>query len=39
MNGEGAEREGERERIPSWLHAVSTEPIVGLDLMKCEVMT
>ena len=28
----GAEREG--ERIPSRFHAVSTEPVVGLDLTK-----
>ena len=26
VSGEGAEREGERERIPSRLHAVSAEP-------------
>ena len=34
---EEAEREG-RERIPSRLHTVSTEPDTGLDLMNCEIM-
>ena len=28
-----------RERIPTRLHAVSAEPNVGFDLMKCEIMT
>ena len=32
MSGEGAERDGERERIPSRLHAVSAELNTGLDL-------
>ena len=35
----GRGREGERERIPSRLRAVSAEPNVGLDLMNCEIMT
>ena len=40
----GAEREREREREretenPSRLHAVSTEPNMGLELMNCEIMT
>ena len=51
MSGEGAERERERERergrerIPSRLHTVSTEPNVGLragshkDLRNGEIMT
>ena len=34
----GAEREGE-ERIPSRLHAVSTEPDSGLSLTNHEIMT
>ena len=34
----GAERETERERIPSRLHAVSTEPDTGLSLTNCEIM-
>ena len=37
MSRVGAEREG--ERIPSRLHAVSTEPNVGLELMNYEIMT
>ena len=32
-------RERGREKIPSMLHAVSTEANVGLDLMNCEIMT
>ena len=32
--GADRERERERERIPSSLHAVSTEPDVGFELMK-----
>ena len=32
-------RERERERIPSRLHAVSTEPDIGLDLGNHEIMT
>ena len=37
----GAEKEGERgrERIPSRLHAVSTEPYVGLNPTNPEIMT
>ena len=38
----GAERERERERrerIPSTLHVVSTEPNVGLNPMKHGIMT
>ena len=30
--------EGQRERIPSRLHAVSAEPQAGLDLTTCEIM-
>ena len=43
--GRGREREGERERerlrerIPSRLHAVSTEPDVGLKPLNREIMT
>ena len=33
----GAERD--RERIPSRLHTVSTEPDVGFELMNPEIMT
>ena len=33
----GAERR--RDRIPSRLHTVSTEPNVGLELTNCEIMT
>ena len=36
--GGGAESE-ERERIPSRLRAVSTEPDLGLDPMNCEIMS
>ena len=36
--GEG-QRERERERIPSRLPMVSTEPHLGLDLMNHEIMT
>ena len=35
----GAEREGQRTRIPSRLHAVRAEPDVGLELMNREIMT
>ena len=28
-----------RQRIPSSLRAISTEPSVGLELMNCEIMT
>ena len=38
-SGGGSEREGERERIPSRLHAVSTEPDVGLDPTNHEITT
>ena len=31
--------EGQRERIPSTLHAVSTEPDMGLELMNREMVT
>ena len=31
--------ERERERMPSRLHTVSTEPDVGLELMNHEMMT
>ena len=36
-SGAGAERG--RERKPSRLHAVSTEPAAGLDLTNCEIVT
>ena len=36
VSGKGAER---GERIPSRLHAGSTEPNTGLDPTKCEIMT
>ena len=35
----GAERDGERERIPSRLHTVSAEADTGLKRTKCEIMT
>ena len=35
----GAERERERERIPSRLRAVSTEPVMGLQFTNREIMT
>ena len=35
-SGEG---QRERERILSRLHAVSTEPDLGLELTNCEIMT
>ena len=34
-----AERQGERQRILSRLHIVSTEPDVGLELTNLEIMT
>ena len=37
VSGGGAERE--KERIPSRLHAASTEPNMGLKLMKHEIVT
>ena len=39
MNRGGTEREGEGERIPSRLHAVSTEPDAGLKPANREIMT
>ena len=33
------QRERERERVPSRLHVVSTEPDIGLDLTNQEIMT
>ena len=40
MSGEGAEREGDTEsEADSKLRVVSTEPIVGLELTNCEIMT
>ena len=40
MNGEGAEREGDKEsEAGSRLQAVSTEPDAGLKLTNCEIMT
>ena len=35
----GAEREGQREKIPSGLHAVSLEPNVALQLTNFKIMT
>ena len=35
----GWDREGGRERIPSRLHVVSTEPDAGLEPTNCEIMT
>ena len=40
MNGEGAEREGDKEsEAGSRLQAVSTEPDMGLEPMNREIMT
>ena len=39
MSRGGAERERERERIPSRLSTVSTEPDVGLEPTNHEIMT
>ena len=39
MSEGGAEREGERGRVPSRLCAVSAEPDAGLKPMNCEIMT
>ena len=36
-DGGGAEKE--EETIPSRLHAVNAEPVVGLELMNHEIMT
>ena len=33
----GAEREGERERIPSRVHTISMEPSVGLEFMDHDI--
>ena len=38
-NRGGAEREGERERIPCRIFTVSKEPDAGLELMNHEIMT
>ena len=35
----GRGRERRRERIPSRLHAVNTQPNTGLSLINCEIMT
>ena len=35
----GRGRERGRQRIPTRLHAVSTEPDAGLEPMSCEIMT
>ena len=35
----GAEREREREKIPSRLHAARAEPDMGFEPMNCEIMT
>ena len=39
MCGGGVESERVRERLPSRLHAVSTESDIELDPMNCEIMT
>ena len=39
MSGTVAEREGERERIPSRLYTVSAEPNVGLKLTNLKIRT
>ena len=36
---QGRGKERGRERIPSRLHAVSTEPNVGLQLKNCRIVT
>ena len=36
---QGRGREKHKERIPNRLRTVSAEPIVGLELMNCEIMT
>ena len=38
-NGEGAEREGEREGISSRVCAASTEPVKGLEPTNQKIMT
>ena len=40
MNGGGSEREGDTEsETGSRLRAVSTEPVAGLELRDCEIVT
>ena len=39
MSRERAEKDRERERIPSRLHAVSTEPDAGLEPTNHKIMT
>ena len=39
MYERGRGKEREREKIPSRLHTVSTEPDLGLELMNYEIMT
>ena len=39
MSRGGAEKEGEKERIPSRLHTVNVDPKAGLELMSLKVMT
>ena len=40
MNGGRSEREGDTEsEAGSRLRVVSTEPVTGLELMNCEIMT
>ena len=39
VHKQGRDRESGKEKIPSRLHAVSTEPNVGLDLTNREIMT
>ena len=39
MNAGEGQREGERERIPSRLYAVSGEPEAGLEFTNHELMT
>ena len=36
---QGGQRERGRDRVPSRLHTVHTEPDAGLQLMNCEIMT
>ena len=39
LSGGGAERERERQRIPSRVYAAGTESDVGLELTNCEILT
>ena len=39
MHAQAGEGKREGERIPGWLHTVSTEPDMGLALMNPEIMT